>query len=287
MRAFLIGFGSGTMDIVGILLGILALSVYPLFPEHMLPAASQLFLIGIVLILGAFAGHLASRFSLPRITGYILIGILINPTLPGIVPDMQLPVLVEMERTQGLSLINDLAIGLIAMMAGAEIRLLWLRARLRAILSVTLVSTIVTPTIIGGFLLFAPQLGLPDIPFMTQAMDVGVPGLAIAALVGAILLANSPTVVVSILKEMRADGPMGQTVMGVSVIMDAVVILMFTILMALIAVMGAGAGEQAPSLMQASGAVAGSIVFSIVVGGVIGFGVKHYTEWSDHRLSWT
>ncbi len=287
MKAFLKGLGSGSLDVIGVLLGILALSIYPLFPESMLPAASQLFLIGIVLILGAFAGHIASRCALPRITGYILIGIVINPTLPAVLPDLNLPVLIELERTKSLALINDLAIGLIALMAGAEIRLVWLRARLKSILTITLVSTLMIPALIGGFLLIAPSIGIGDIPFVKEAIADGVPGWAIAALVGAILLANSPTVVVSVLKEMRAEGPMGQTVMGVSVIMDAVVILLFTVLLALIAVMSAGASENAPSLLQASGAVAGSIIFSIVVGGFIGYGLKHYTEWSDHRLSWT
>lgn len=281
----LLGFGNGLMDTVGLLLGVTALWIYPLLPGSGSPVASVLFLAGIVLILGAFAGHVAKRVSLPRITGCILVGVAINPTLPEIWPALQGIVLVDKERMQSLTLINDLAIGLIALMAGAEVRMSWLRARFAAIMAITGVSTLVVPGMVMGFLLLAPLIpGVEAIPFMEQAIAQGVPGWAVAALAGVIILANSPTVVVSVIKESRADGPMSQTVMGVSVVMDAIVILLFTVLMAMIAVMGSGTEA---TMGTAVGQVAGSIIISIAVGLVVGVGLMHYTERSDHRLSWT
>lgn len=285
MIRLLRGFGNGTLDLIGLLLGLGMLWVFPYLPGSDSPVALALFLAGIVLILGAFAGHFAQRVSLPRITGCILVGVLINPTLSQIVPILEGLMLVDPSHAKGLTLINDLAIGLIALMAGSEIRLTWLRARLAAILAITGVSLLVVPTVVMGFLLLAPLIpGLGAIPFMVEAEALGVPAWAVAALAGTIMLANSPTVVVSVIKETRADGPMSQTVMGVSVVMDAVVILLFTVLMAYISVVGADGGT---SVGAAMGQAAGSIVWSIVIGLIIGYGLMHYTERSDHRLSWT
>lgn len=285
MIRMLRGFGNSILDLVGLLLGLSALWVYPHLPGSGSPVALALFLAGIVLILGAFAGHFAQRVSLPRITGCILIGVVINPTLAEIIPWLDGLMLVDPSHAKGLTLINDLAIGLIAVMAGSEIRMAWLRARFLAILSITGVSMVMVPGLVMGFLLVAPLIpGLEPISFITLAEAQGIPAWAVAALAGTIILANSPTVVVSVIKESRADGPMSQTVMGVSVVMDAVVILLFTVLMALISVMSA---EDGISMGSAVGQAAGSIAWSIAVGLLIGYGLMHYTERSDHRLSWT
>jgi Kef-type K+ transport system membrane component KefB len=290
----LLALANGLMDAVGLLLGLTALALYPLLPFSTSPVATQLFLVGIVLVLGAFAGHVAGRLALPRITGCIFVGCLVSPSLPQLLPDWHLPVLIAADQAKSLKLINELAIGLIALMAGAEIRLSWLRARLKAILAITMVEIALVPVAIAAVVLAGGYLpGLPEFPFVREGVAAGVPAWAIAALAGIIIVANSPTVVVSVLKETGGRGPLSHTVMGVSVVMDAVVIVLFTLVVALIAVLTeqdpavAANGDGNAILARAGGAVMGSIVLSLAVGVGLGIGLKHYTERSDHRLSWT
>lgn len=294
MIRWLQGFGNGVMDAIGLLLALGALAVYPLLPFSNSLAATQLFMVGIVLILGAFAGHVAGRLALPRITGCIFIGCLVSPSLPLLLPDLHLPTLIAQEQAKSLKLINELAIGMIALMAGAEIRLAWLRARLAAILSITTLEILIVPAAIMGVILIGGHFpGLPEFPFLRDGIAAGVPAWAVAALAGTIIVANSPTVVVSVLKETGGKGPLSHTVMGVSVVMDAFVILLFTLVVAAITVFTdpglAGQGAEAGNsvLARAGGVVIGSIALSLVVGIIIGIGLKHYTEHSDHRLSWT
>jgi Kef-type K+ transport system membrane component KefB len=288
------GLGNGVMDGIGLLLALGALAVYPLLPFSSSVVATQLFLVGVVLILGALAGHVAGWMSLPRITGCILIGGLVSPSLPLLVPDLALPVLIAPGQANSLKLINELAIGLIALMAGAEIRLAWLKARLAAILSITSLEILVVPAVVVGVILCGGHVpGLPEFPFLRDGVAAGVPAWAIALLAGTIIVANSPTVVVSVLKETGGKGPLSHTVMGVSVVMDAFVILFFTLVVAAIAVLTdptlstVDGGDSNAVLARAGGAVMGSIVLSLVVGIALGIGLKHYTEHSDHRLSWT
>jgi Kef-type K+ transport system membrane component KefB len=65
------------------------------------------------------------------------------------------------------------------------------------------------------------------IPFI-QGMSA--PAVFAVALLGAtIMVARSPSSAYAIIKELRARGPFTQTVLGVTVLMDAVVIVIFTI----------------------------------------------------------
>jgi Kef-type K+ transport system membrane component KefB len=294
MKAPFFATGKGLTDILGLMMGLIALGLYPLLPFAASPVATQLFLVGMVLVLGAFAGHIAERMHLPRITGCIFIGCLVSPSLVQLFPAWHLPTLIKTEQAQSLKLINELAIGMIALMAGAEIRTVWLRERLKTILSITTLEILVVPAAIAAVILCAPIIpGLAEIPFVRDGVASGVPAWAIAALAGTIIVANGPTVVVSVLKETGGRGPLSHTVMGVSVIMDTIVIVIFTMMVALITVIGEqGAAavigtEGNVVLAKAGGVVIGSIVLSVVVGLSIGIGLKYYTEHSDHRLSWT
>lgn len=250
-------------------------------------AADLLVLAGVILVAGTFAGRLAGRVGLPRLTGYLLAGICLNPSLPLLVMETlhaPLPALVPATQAKELKLVNELAVSLIALMAGAEIRLSWLRSRLRAIVAISAAELILVPPIIVLAVLGLAWLAPVAMRFVGEAGAAGVPAIAVAVLIAAILLANSPTVVVSVLKETGATGPLARTVMGVSVLMDAVVILAFTLVVAAIASLG-GAGAEG-GLLAAGGGVALSVLLSIAVGCAIGLLLHAYTERTDHRLSW-
>ena len=271
-------------DIAALLIALMVLWWFPYHPGNGSSVASLVLLVGMIFIVGTMAGQLAKRCGLPRISGSIFAGVLANLFLLEIWPTVGAAVFVDQAHIRDARPINDVTIGLIALMAGAKIRLSWLRARLRAILAITAVSTLVVPSVVMGVLLIAPAIpGLGQSPFMALAISQGIPGWSVAALAGLILVTNSPTVVVSVIKELRADGPMTQTVMGVSVVMDAIVIVVFTVLMALIALLG---NTTEISLGGAIGSVTGSIAWSLVIGVVVGVGLKHFTERSNLGTSW-
>src|SRR5690606_29237590 len=88
-----------------------------------------------VLLLGAWlAGRIFASFGLPRITGYIALGVIVGPDILNIV---------TLEQSPYLRLVNDLAIVVIALTAGGEIKLDFLRRGARTISSITLVQSAV------------------------------------------------------------------------------------------------------------------------------------------------
>lgn len=159
-------------------------------------------------------GALFARFKLPSITGFLFTGMVAGPFIFDFI---------SAEATEGLRFVDELSLAFIAFAAGSELYLKELRSRFKSIRFVT-VGLVVSTFTLGSLTVFV----LTDfIPFM-QGLPVA-SRIAIAILAGAILVARSPSSAVAIIKELRAKGPFTQTAMGVTVVMDVVVIILFSV----------------------------------------------------------
>jgi Trk K+ transport system NAD-binding subunit/mannitol/fructose-specific phosphotransferase system IIA component (Ntr-type)/Kef-type K+ transport system membrane component KefB len=175
----------------------------------------------IVLIIAGFTvialasrqvGGLFTKANLPLITGFLFTGIIAGPYVLG---------LISAEAVGNLRFVDELALAFIAFFAGSELYIKELRGRLKTIRWVTL--GLVVSTFTFGTLAFFMLSEF--IPFM-RAMPT--PGrIAVSILAGAILVARSPSSAIAVVHELRAKGPFTKTVLGVTVIMDVVVIALF------------------------------------------------------------
>ena len=224
-------------------------------PTEGVIAPRSLFLFGILLLTADTFGALARDLGFPRLVGYLVAGLALGPSALDIVPPGVL---------QDLSMMKQLAVGLIALLAGAELRLKDLIARYRTIIWILALQTAV---VLLGLTALALLLR-PWIPFL-QGLDMP-PLLFVAALFGATLTVNSPMVTLALLTETRADGPLAKTTLGVVLVADVVVILLFTVAFSLAQASLGGATASAPDiLLRLLAEVGGSIVAGGLVGGVL------------------
>lgn len=154
------------------------------------------------------------RIKLPLITGFLLSGILIGPYFLDLIPEDAIP---------NLNFINKFSLAFIAFAAGSELYLKEIRNSIKSIVWNTFGQLIVT------FLLVALAVySLEEqIPFM---MNMNVKSkIAVAILSGTIFIARSPSSVIAVVSEMRAKGPFTKTSISVTVILDVLVIFLFTI----------------------------------------------------------
>lgn len=165
-----------------------------------------------------FAANYFARFfqkiKLPLITGFIFIGVFVGPYLLNLVPH---------EAVENIQFINDFALAYIAFAAGAELYLKDLRSRLKSIAWNTFGQLVVTFLFSSLVVYFLASI----IPFMAD-VPVG-ERIAISLLIGTIFVARSPSSAIAVIHELRAKGPFTQTVMGVTVIKDVLVIILFAI----------------------------------------------------------
>jgi Trk K+ transport system NAD-binding subunit/Kef-type K+ transport system membrane component KefB len=170
---------------------------------------------GIIALASHSLGHfLARRANLPLISGFLIAGIIVGPYGLGLVTET---------AVQNLKLVDELSLAVIAFAAGSELFVEELRHRVRSISLITLGNAIAVP-LLG---VIAVMLLAPIIPFMDGLSLTG--RFAVAVLAGSILVARSPSSAIAIVNEMRAKGAFTQTVLGVTMVTDVVVIVLFAI----------------------------------------------------------
>lgn len=148
------------------------------------------------------------------ITGFMASGIITGPSVLNILTH---------DILHSLDFVDEFALSFIAFVAGSELYWKEIRSRIGTIKWVTfaLVACVSTACSIGLFLFSS------HVPFMAD-QDM-VTKVAISMLAGSILIARSPSSAIAVIKEMRAKGPFTQTSLGVTVIMDVLVIVVFSI----------------------------------------------------------
>lgn len=215
---------------------------------------------GYVMLTAFFAGRSFKDLHLPRLTGYLAAGIAVGPAGLGLVTESML---------DSLKLVNGMAIALIALTAGTELELVRMRPLLRTIGWLSLVA-------VGGttlLLALAAFLARGLLPFMAR-MTLAQAGV-VALVLGAVMVAQSPAVVVALRDELKSEGPVTSTVLGVVVVADLVVILLFAFFSAVAkGVFGAELGALATAR-----ALAWELVGSMVAGAGIGALLAAYLRW--------
>jgi Trk K+ transport system NAD-binding subunit/Kef-type K+ transport system membrane component KefB len=159
-------------------------------------------------------GDIFKRYKLPLISGFLFAGVLVGP----FALDM-----LHSDVVARLRFIDEIALGFIAFAAGSELYLKDLQGRLKGIAWVAIMQTVATVIFgtIGIYLL------LDFVPFMAERSQVT--KLAASIMAGAILVARSPSSAIAIINELRAKGPFTKTVLGVTVITDVAVIILFAL----------------------------------------------------------
>lgn len=218
-------------------------------------APRSLFLFGLLLLVAETLGTFFYDVGLPRIVGYLTAGIALGPSLFGIVPGAVLT---------DIGMVKHLAIGIIGLLAGVELKIPEVRARIGAIFGIVGAQML----IVTGVLAAAALLFRSSVPFLAGL--TGAPLILVALTFGVVLSVNSPMVVLAMLEETRARGPLARTILGVVLIADVTVILVFTGVFGLTrAVLGTGTVTAAQALLGLGLELGGSVLAGAVVGALV------------------
>lgn len=210
---------------------------------------------GFLLLVSYFTGTLTTRIAMPRLTGYIVAGVVVGPSAL---------VLIDRSTAGDLRMVGDLATALIALNGGAELELRQIRPLLRTI------TAIVWWAVIGAMVLLTLLIvAISDlIPFMAH-MPLG-HAFAVASVLAVALSAQSPAVVMALIGETRAAGELTKTVLAVVIIADLVVVIAYGIASAVVSSVIDGQSDPSATVRQIGWEVFGSIGLGVFVGILLG-----------------
>ncbi len=162
--------------------------------------------VGAVMLLGLLGGKMARMVKLPKVSGYLLIGILIGPSVLR---------LLSAEIVSGLSLINDIALGLIMFGIGGVFEIHHIRTVGRKVLWLTVAQSLGAMVLITGALLIVDMDWFP------------------ALLLGTIGIATAPAATLLVVREYESKGDFTDTLITIVATSNIVSILAFQLVFAL------------------------------------------------------
>lgn len=210
--------------------------------------------LAILLVGGFIAAQLARALRMPSVTGYLLMGIVLGPSVTNVVPRETL--------NTGLAHFTDIALMLIAFTIGEKLDLRELGRIAKSVGWIVLCETL------GAFVLVTgASFGI------SVALDGGVAGwglmnhLALALILGSIATATAPAATVLVFRELGASGPLTRTLMAVVAGDDGIAIMAFGVATSAACVLsGSGAGNPGGAVAFAGLEIVGSLVLGAVTG---------------------
>ncbi|MDA0329452.1 MAG: cation:proton antiporter [Gemmatimonadetes bacterium] len=223
--------------------------------------------LGFVLLAASVAGSLATEVGLPRITGFIVIGMVLGPSALELLPQV---------AVDDLRLIDLFALALIAMLAGGELKVGALRPQAKLIVVTTLMIT----GIVWIGMAAALVVISPFVPFLAELPFQGV--LAVALLLGIWSANSSPDLTVAVIEEKHSTGPLSELILGVTIVKDVVVIVLFTFTLTMVAPLLDPTQSFSSAALLALGWEVGG---SLLLGGALGWVFSQYLggEGADPR----
>ena len=210
-------------------------------------------------------GKLATYFHLPLISGYLLAGILAGPFIFRFIETM---------NVEALRFLDETALAFIAFAAGSEMALDELRGRYRSIGWNTITQILAVYILCGAAILLLADF----IPFMRDLTPAG--RIAAALLGGTILAARSPSSAIAIINEMRARGPFTKTVLGVTLVKDVLIVVLFAMSTSIAATLLTGRPFDIGLIVLVTFEVLASIGLGIAVAQVMALILRnHWEDW--------
>lgn len=207
--------------------------------------------LGFALLAATVLGGIVERIGLPRLTGYLLFGIICGPyALSLITPAM----------ASQLQIVNGLAVALIAFIAGLELNLSRLVKRLASL------AVFGTATILLTFtgVLIACWVLWPWLPIAPTAG--GAERISLALLTTTLIMSFSPTVTIAVIAESRARGPLSELVLALVILGDLALIFFFTLAMQFARFTTGAAADEVGLLARILWEIFGSLAFGALIG---------------------
>ena len=169
--------------------------------------------LGVMITAGVCGSLVLRKVGLPSVTGYILVGVLLGPSIANAIPG---------EVVAKLDVLTSIALSVVAYLIGGSLRLDTLRGIGRIVVWVTLFQSM------GAWILVSVVVSVV-IWRLVPGADYWQFSFPMAFIVGAISSATAPAATMAIVRETRAKGPLTTTLLAVVALDDGVAVVAYSL----------------------------------------------------------
>jgi len=205
----------------------------------------QLTSLGLILLLALLAGHIVRLIRIPEVTGYILVGVLLGPSVLGWLSEQNL---------SSISVFSEVALGLILFSVGSVFEFSLFRRIGKQVLYLTLVESSLAAVVVAVAALLLGQ------------------SWQIAFLLGAVAIATAPASTLMVIRESDSSGPLTDMLLGVIAVNNLLCITIYSIVAAAIEFLSpaGGTGGILQSLYRPSFLLVWQVLGSVALGYLVG-----------------
>lgn len=215
--------------------------------------------VGIAILAGFFVAKLIFRFKIPSVAAYVLIGILLGSSVLDVFHE---------DMIENIGVINDIALGLIAFIIGGELRWKQLKKLGKSVFAIAFLESIGAFVLVALFVqLFFKNWGL-------------------SLMLGAIAAATAPAATIMVIRELRAEGKLTQTLLSVVAIDDAIALFIYSITSAFVKVMIVKQSSYSVQhiLINSLLEIFISVLMGIIAGYILSFLLKRYNTRKENYI---
>jgi Kef-type K+ transport system membrane component KefB len=223
---------------------------------------NELTSIGLILLLALMAGHLVKVLRVPEVTGYILVGVALGPSMLG---------WLSQENLVALGVLSEVALGLILFSVGAVFEISLFRRIGRQVFVVTVLESSAAAVLVGGGSL---ALGQP---------------WPNALLLGAIAMATAPASTLMVIRECDSAGPLTDSLLGIIAVNNLLCMSVFGFVAATVDLATNVAGLATTEMLYRSvfwfvWQLVGSAALGYLVGLMLAAWSSHVTERGERLI---
>ena len=209
--------------------------------------------IALLVLIGVIGGKLAEAAHLPRVTGYIIIGMIFGPNLLN---------LFNTEMIADLKALKILGLGFIGYNVGLEVNFKMLKYNRNTVLFITLFQAVVTFVLVASMIL----------------IFVGEYAWTYALILGAIATVTTPAPIVACIRSYHTKGRLTQLLCPMIALDDVLGVIIFAFVLPISVYLAGHTGETI-TFMILVGEPLLQIVLSIGLGLIIGLTVERFIEY--------
>ncbi|XMB86412.1 cation:proton antiporter [Mycoplasmatota bacterium WC44] len=208
-----------------------------------------IFMVSLLIIFGVIGGMIVDKIGFPKVTGYILMGLIVGPSLLGIFTHHMI---------ENFRIIRQVAIGFIGYTIGLELRLSKIRNTGKQVTIITFVQALVTAILVC----------------LAIVLVVKEHKWTYGLILGAIATATAPGPIIAVVKGYKCKGPVTDVLLPLVALDDAIGIMLFAVLLSF-----------GTALLNVTGEVVGfvhmimeplrEIGISLIAGAAIGFALQY------------